>query len=114
RCPAANSPSTWRCTGRGRRPWRWCTPTRCTPPPSRRWWRRFPPYERLDPADLPAVDLRGRSVGGEPGRHGSAVPSSELPLHLAVYRARPEALAVVHTHAVHATAVSTLVEEVPA
>jgi len=33
-------------------------------------------------------------------------------MHLAVYRATP-ARAVVHTHAVHATAVSTLVTEVP-
>jgi L-fuculose-phosphate aldolase len=31
-------------------------------------------------------------------------PTSELPLHLAVYRARPDAGAVVHTHPVAATA----------
>jgi L-fuculose-phosphate aldolase len=41
-------------------------------------------------------------------------PSSELPLHLAVYAARPEAGAVVHTHSPAATALSTLVDEVPA
>jgi L-fuculose-phosphate aldolase len=41
-------------------------------------------------------------------------PTSELPLHLAIYAARPEAGAVVHTHPVAATAVSTLVDEVPA
>jgi L-fuculose-phosphate aldolase len=41
-------------------------------------------------------------------------PTSELPLHLALYAARPEAGAVVHTHSPAATALSTLVDEVPA
>ncbi|HVT71175.1 MAG TPA: class II aldolase/adducin family protein, partial [Trebonia sp.] len=40
-------------------------------------------------------------------------PTSELPLHLAVYAARPEAGAVVHTHSPAATALSALVDEVP-
>lgn len=41
-------------------------------------------------------------------------PTSELPLHLAIYAARPEVGAVVHTHSPAATALSTLVDEVPA
>jgi L-fuculose-phosphate aldolase len=40
-------------------------------------------------------------------------PSSELPLHLAL-RQRPGAVAVVHTHAVASTALSLVVDEVPA
>jgi L-fuculose-phosphate aldolase len=40
-------------------------------------------------------------------------PTSELPLHLEVYAARPEAGAVVHTHSPAATALSALVDEVP-
>ncbi|MFF9112964.1 class II aldolase/adducin family protein [Streptomyces sp. NPDC014776] len=64
------------------------------------------PYDRLRPQDLTAVDLDGRQV------RGSLVPTSELPMHLAVYRTT-DAGAVVHTHAVHATAVSTLVSELP-
>lgn len=64
------------------------------------------PYDRLD-LDAPvAVDLDGRQVSGGPA------PTSELPMHLAVYRTTG-AGAVVHTHAVHATAVSTLVTELP-
>ncbi|HKS47449.1 MAG TPA: class II aldolase/adducin family protein [Amycolatopsis sp.] len=39
-------------------------------------------------------------------------PTSELPMHLAVY-ASTDADAVVHTHSVAATAVSTLVDELP-
>ncbi|MEU0137035.1 class II aldolase/adducin family protein [Streptomyces sp. NPDC006296] len=64
------------------------------------------PYDRLGPGDAVGVDLDGRQV------LGAMAPTSELPLHLAVYR-HTDAAAVVHTHAVHATAVSTLVPEVP-
>ncbi|WP_069743218.1 class II aldolase/adducin family protein [Streptomyces sp. EN23] len=64
------------------------------------------PYDRLGPGDAVGVDLEGHHVLGDLG------PTSELPLHLAVYRST-DAAAVVHTHAVHATAVSTLVAEVP-
>lgn len=39
-------------------------------------------------------------------------PTSEMPLHLALYE-RTEAGAVVHTHSTAATVLSTLVEEVP-
>ncbi|UWE09074.1 class II aldolase/adducin family protein [Actinacidiphila bryophytorum] len=64
------------------------------------------PYGDLRPQDAVAVDLDGRQVAGE------LAPTSELPLHLAVYRGT-EAEAIVHTHAPHATAVSTLVDVLP-
>ncbi|WP_405897129.1 class II aldolase/adducin family protein [Streptomyces sp. NBC_00727] len=64
------------------------------------------PYERLRPEDLTGVDPEGNQI------LGTLAPTSELPLHLAIYR-NTGARAVVHTHAVHATAVSTLVTEVP-
>ncbi|MGW2766695.1 class II aldolase/adducin family protein [Streptomyces sp. NPDC001275] len=64
------------------------------------------PYDRLTDDDVTGVGLDGRQVVG------TLVPTSELPMHLAVYR-NTEAGAVVHTHAVHATAVSTLVTELP-
>lgn len=64
------------------------------------------PYDRLRPQDVVAVDLDGRQVRGE------LRPTSELPMHLAVYRATA-ARAIVHTHAPHATAVSTLVDLLP-
>ncbi|MET8245527.1 class II aldolase/adducin family protein [Streptomyces sp. NPDC005202] len=65
------------------------------------------PYDRLTPDDVTGVDLDGRQV------LGTLIPTSELPMHLAIYRST-DARAVVHTHAVHATAVSTLVPELPA
>ena len=52
----------------------------------------------LDPNRLITVDLDGRQLAGD----GS--PSSELPMHLAVYKKRPEITACVHSHAPHATA----------
>ncbi|PRX50488.1 L-fuculose 1-phosphate aldolase [Prauserella shujinwangii] len=69
-------------------------------------------YESLTAEDVPVVDLQGSVVDGE------LRPTSELPMHLSVYReARdPDDVpigAVVHTHSVHATAVSTVAEEVP-
>ncbi|MGY6022119.1 class II aldolase/adducin family protein [Streptomyces spinosirectus] len=64
------------------------------------------PYDRLTPEDVTGVGLDGRQV------LGTLVPTSELPMHLAVF-ATTDARAVVHTHAVHATAVSTLVTELP-
>lgn len=65
------------------------------------------PYDRLGPDDLVAVDVAtGRRV------RGTLRPSSELPTHLAVYRATA-ARAIVHTHAPHATAVSTLERRLP-
>ena len=52
------------------------------------------------------VDLEGQVV------HGDFAPTSELDLHLGVYR-RYDAGAVVHTHAAMATALSCVLEELP-
>jgi len=66
------------------------------------------PYDRLGPEDAVGVDpATGRQVLGR------LRPTSELPLHLAVYRATGTR-AVVHTHAPHATAASLLTDELPA
>ncbi|MFG2646156.1 class II aldolase/adducin family protein [Streptomyces sp. NPDC048436] len=64
------------------------------------------PYDRLRPKDAVGVDTDGNQL------FGTLTPTSELPMHLAIYRTT-DAEAVVHTHAVHATAVSTLVPELP-
>lgn len=65
----------------------------------------------IDPADCVCVALADGSVSGE---HATgSLPSSELPLHLAVYAAAPETKAIVHTHSHFATVLSTLVDEIP-
>jgi len=66
------------------------------------------PYEDLQAEDICVLTLDGAWVDGE------RLPSSETPLHLAVYAANPDINAIVHTHSVHATAVSTITDTLPA
>jgi L-fuculose-phosphate aldolase len=61
----------------------------------------------LTPEQVTTVDLDGRVVDGE------LQPTSELDLHLAIYRRHEGAGAVVHTHAPMATALSCVVEQLP-
>lgn len=63
-------------------------------------------YETLTPEQIGVHRLDGEPVDA-PLR-----PSSELPLHLAIYRAT-DATATVHTHGVASTAVSTVLDELP-
>jgi len=67
-------------------------------------------YSAMGAEDIVTLDLRGRKLAGR------REPSSEFRLHLALYRARPDAKAIVHTHSVHALALSlwAQVEELPA
>jgi L-fuculose-phosphate aldolase len=67
----------------------------------------------VDYAELAAGDVGVHRLDGTPVEARLA-PTSELPLHLAVYGADAGAAAIVHTHSVAATAVSTLADEVPA
>jgi L-fuculose-phosphate aldolase len=62
------------------------------------------PYGEMSEDDLVTLSLGGEVVDGE------REPSSERRVHLAVYAARPEVAAIVHTHSVHATAWSFLGE----
>jgi len=57
-------------------------------------------YRHLRPGQVMAVDLEGRV------RAGSGVPSSEWRMHAAIYRARTDVRAIVHTHSPCATAAS--------
>jgi ribulose-5-phosphate 4-epimerase/fuculose-1-phosphate aldolase len=60
----------------------------------------------LDASRLSRLDLAGRHVDGD-------APTKELPLHLAFYKARPSARAVVHLHSTYATALSCLADTDP-
>lgn len=62
---------------------------------------------RLTPADLCLVDPDGRQVAG------TRRPSTELQLHLAIYRAHAAIRAVVHTHPPYATTFAVRGESLP-
>lgn len=65
-----------------------------------------------DATSLQAADLCW--VGDDGARQGPWAPSSESPLHQAALRARPDANAVLHTHAEHATALGCTGRALPA
>jgi L-fuculose-phosphate aldolase len=67
------------------------------------------PYGDTRPEDIVICSLSDGSV-----LEGSRKPSSELPLHRAVYAARPETGAVVHTHSPYATTLAVLGKPIPA
>jgi L-fuculose-phosphate aldolase len=62
------------------------------------------PYEEMEEDDVVTLSLDGAVLSG------AREPSSERRVHLAVYAARPDAGALVHSHSVHATAWSFLGE----
>ena len=66
------------------------------------------PYAKTTPADLLHLALDGTVLAGE------RKPSSEWPFHAAIYRARPDAKAIVHTHSPRATALSCTRRGIPA
>lgn len=71
-----------------------CTPTMCS-------------KGRLRPEELCVVDAAGRQLHGPRGR------TSEVLLHLSIYRHRPDVQAVVHSHAPHATAFAVSGQPLP-
>jgi L-fuculose-phosphate aldolase len=62
--------------------------------------------DHMVPADCPVIGLDGTRVEGE------RRPSSETPMHLAVYAAT-DAGAVVHTHSTYGTVVASTLTELP-
>lgn len=66
------------------------------------------PYAALEPSQVVAVAADGSTEPGAPR------PSSEWRLHAAIYAARPEAHAIVHTHSPMATALACAGHALPA
>ncbi len=64
------------------------------------------PYDAFDAADVPVV-----GVGGDQ-RDGEMLPSSEVPMHSAIYR-RADVGAIVHTHSPWSTALAIANEPLP-
>ncbi|HXX37773.1 MAG TPA: class II aldolase/adducin family protein [bacterium] len=64
-------------------------------------------YETLTPADVVVLDVQGTVVDG--GRK----PSSETPMHTAVYRACAHVMGIAHTHSIFATTFACLGRAIP-
>ncbi len=64
-------------------------------------------YDELDEAGLVVVDEELEPVGAE------LVPSTESLLHLAIYKARPDVGAVVHTHSLYASIAAVTSTQIP-
>jgi L-fuculose-phosphate aldolase len=65
------------------------------------------PYDRMKAHHIIEMDLDGNYVG-------DFLPSTEWRMHMDIFRARPEAGAIVHVHSVYATALACLRKEIPA
>lgn len=65
------------------------------------------PYHRFTADDVVVVDFEIDPVDGD------GVPSSESLLHAAIYRARADVGAVIHTHSVYASAFAVAGESIP-
>ena len=66
------------------------------------------PYGELKPSDIVAVRMDGTAMAGQ------RVPSSEWRFHLAIYKAREDVEAIVHTHSLNATALACIHRSIPA
>ncbi len=64
-------------------------------------------YPSLSPADIVVVAFDGSVIDGQ------LKPSSEWHMHAAIYRERPEAQAIVHTHSPFATALACTHRGIP-
>lgn len=69
------------------------------------------PYAQMQPADIVYL---GDSGSAEPTVDGRRKPSSEWRIHRDVYRARPDAQAILHAHPAHCTALACLGRPLPA
>ena len=65
------------------------------------------PYDRLTPDAILVIDFEGEPVEGE------GIPSTETLSHVAVYRARPDVDAVIHTHSVYASVAAVAGLDIP-
>ena len=64
-------------------------------------------YSELTPEMISVVDLNGELIEG-------LKPSSELEMHMILYRNREDVNAVIHTHPVYTTVLACLREDLPA
>jgi L-fuculose-phosphate aldolase len=65
------------------------------------------PYYRMKPEHVVEMDLDG-------GYRGDYLPSTEWRMHMDIFKQRPEATGIIHTHSIYATALACLRKDIPA
>ncbi|MGB9847471.1 MAG: class II aldolase/adducin family protein [Desulfotomaculales bacterium] len=65
------------------------------------------PYNNLTGKDMVVLNMQGEVLEGE------RRPSTEYMLHLAIYRARPDVNAILHTHSIYASALAVVRKPIP-
>jgi L-fuculose-phosphate aldolase len=64
-------------------------------------------YDTLDVDDIQIVDFDGQIL------EGKLRPSMETQLHIGIYRARKNIIAIIHTHSIYASAAAVAGREIP-
>jgi L-fuculose-phosphate aldolase len=64
-------------------------------------------YEKSRPEDMVITDINGKVIDGK------MAPSSERLMHYAIYKKRPDVMAIVHTHSIYSSVLSVTDERIP-
>ncbi len=64
-------------------------------------------YEKSKPGDMVITDINGKVIDGK------MTPSSERLMHYAIYKKRPDVMAIVHTHSVYSSVLSVTDDRIP-
>ncbi|MCR8453626.1 MAG: class II aldolase/adducin family protein [Crenarchaeota archaeon] len=65
------------------------------------------PFRTMLPEELVIIDLDGRVI------EGKKRPSSELPLHLKIYKSRPDVNAIIHAHTIYCSVLAATRTPIP-
>ncbi|MDR3333624.1 MAG: class II aldolase/adducin family protein [Treponema sp.] len=66
------------------------------------------PFKKLSPQNMVVTDLNGSVVEGD------LAPSVDLPVHIYIYKHRPDVRGISHTHSPYATSFALLGQPIPA
>ncbi len=75
-------------------------------------FRIVPNWRSITVDDIVVIDMDGNVVDG--GATGDKNPTVEAPMHLAIYKARPDANAIVHSHALYSGVFAAMGLDIPA
>jgi len=67
-----------------------------------------PDWTCIKPENICVVDGEGNLI-----EDNGMLPTVELPMHLSIYKARPDALAIVHSHPLYSSAFAVTGEDIP-